>query len=497
MEVTVKNRIVEELKQIAGADHVSTAQADLYFYSQDMTENEPSWPDIVVMPDSVEEIQEVLRLANRERIAVTPYTAGGNVGGLTIPLKGGIMLDMRRMNRVVEFNEEDRYIVVEPGFNFGDLRRFLDKQAPHLWYGFPSCPPSSSVMSNALLDGFGYNRNQLGTNHEGATGLEVVLPTGELVKIGSCSVSPFWFSRAPLPDLAGLFFSWQGATGVVTKIGVQLWPRHALRLQQSLVTTGIYPTAKLVRRLGRTRTCEICGFTSYDIIQSKINDSSLDQTEARMSAEAGPQVIGLMDGRLRGTYDRPPGADKFGVNLRLEADTEDEMKAKVAFMKQVIKEELEGTDYIEHPVCPADLSDYPMRAGLGIYVGAQTWIGSLGPTSQWEKALEIILPTFDKYRLMRIVACTCFKNAHYGYVRPIIGYNKGDPDEFERVKKCVREFLIAVLDTGFVPYKAPYWAVEEMMRRGDPGWVNLLRRVKKMLDPNNIMNPQRYGDTGD
>ena len=58
----------------------------------------------------------------------------------------------------------------------------------------------------------------------------------------------------------------------------------------------------------------------------------------------------------------------------------------------------------------------------------------------------------------------------------------------------MHDIALIALDYGFVPYKAPYWAVSEMMKRGDPNWVALLGRVKKMLDPNNIMNPGRYGD---
>ena len=492
MEIIAKEKVVEELKKIVGNEHVSTAQVDLYYYSHDMTENEPSWPDFVVMPDSVEEIQGVLRLANKEKIPVVPFTAGGNVGGLTLPLKGGIILDLRRMNRIIEFNEEDRYIIVEPGFNFGDLRRFLDKEAPHLWYGFPGCPPSTSVMSNALLDGFGYGQNSTGMNHEGTTGLEVVLPTGEVVKIGSCAVSPYWFSRAPLPDLAGLFFSWQGATGVVTKIGVQLWPRYPFTQGKMLIVTGIQPACRLTRKIGQTRIGE-ASLSPYDIMQ--VLDSG--KTQAPTSREVGTQAKTLFaDNRISGTYDRPPGPDKFTVSCHVDADTEDQMKAAMALINVIIKEELKDTEYIEMPEMPFDRTDYPMRGGLGIYVGGLTWVGSMGPTSQWEKGLERVLPIFDKYRLLRILGLVCFKGAHYGMFRSIIGYNKGDPDEVERVKKCMRELLMATLDSGFVPYKAPQWAVEEIMKRGDPNFVELMRRVKTMLDPNNIMNPGRYGDTG-
>lgn len=490
MEIKVKESVVEELKKIVGDEHVSTAEADLYIYSQDMTEHEPSKPDFIVMPDGVEEVQKILRLANREKIPVIPFTGGANIGGLTIPLKGGMILDFRRMNRVIEVNEEDRYIIVEPGFTFGDLKRLLDKKYPHLWYGFPAAPASTSVMSNALLDGFGSDFNSMGTNHDGTNGLEVVLPTGEVVKIGSCAVSPYWFGRAPLPDLAGLFFSWQGATGVATKIAVQLWPRLPLRRAKQIIITGIHPTCSFLRRMGRTRICERCDAFPLDLAYiSPDKDGFLVK-----NIDKHP-VVTLVEARTSGTFDRPPGPDEFAVTINVGAETEDELKAKMALADVIIKDELKDVEHFVHPTMSVDYSGIPPR-GLTDYMGGLTWIGSMGPTSQWEKGVARILPIFDKYRFLRIVSLGDFKNAHYGMMRSVIGYNKGDPDESERAKKCIREILIATLDTGFVPYKASRLAVEEIMKRSDPNWVELLKRVKNMLDPNDIMNPGRYGDAG-
>ena len=130
-------------------------------------------------------------------------------------------------------------------------------------------------------------------------------------------------------------------------------------------------------------------------------------------------------------------------------------------------------------------------------LGGLTWIGTMGPTSRWAEALEEIYPLYDKYRLRRAAMVTPFRGGHYGMLRMVEQFFKGDPEEVERVMKCMQEILVVALDHGFVPYKAPNWAVAELMRRGDPNWVELMKRVKKMLDPNNIMNPGRYGDTTD
>jgi FAD/FMN-containing dehydrogenase len=491
MNVEVKERVFRDLEKIVGGENVTASRPDLYNYSQDMTENEPAWPDFVVMPGSVEEVQQVLRLANREKIAVVPYTYGDNVGGLTIPIRGGIILDLRRMNRLIEFNEEDRYIVVEPGYNFGDLRRLFNEKYPHLWYSFAGAPATTSLTSNALLNGFGRLTNIVGTNADNINGLEVVLPTGEVVRIGSCSVASSWCNRPPLPDLVGLFLGWQGATGVVTKISLQIWPRYPFKQTRTIIITGIRPACTLARKLGQTRICEIVELWSFERDQPDEDAAkSFRNEEERQLRVYTPAQAGE-----RATCDRPPGPDKLGLVIKVAADSEDELKAKLALLEVVIKAELKDMPFEELPksLGPADEEDLPATGGTPL--GGLTWVGTMGPTSRWAEALEKIYPIYDKYRLRRAAIMVPFRGGHYGMFRTVVQFYKGDPDEVERVRKCVREISSAALDLGFVPYKAPYWAVQEMMRRGDPNWVELLARVKKMLDPNNIMNPGRYGDT--
>jgi FAD/FMN-containing dehydrogenase len=490
MNVEAKERVLAELEKIVGGENVTASRPDLYNYSRDMTENEPAWPDFVVMPGGVAEVQGVLRLANREKIAVIPYTYGDNVGGLTIPLRGGIILDLRRMNRLIEFNEEDRYIVVEPGFNFGDLRRLFNEKYPDLWYSFAGAPATTSLASNALLNGFGRLTNIVGTNADNINGLEVVLPTGEVVRIGSCSVTDSWCNRPPLPDLIGLFLGWQGATGVVTKISLQVWPRYPFKQTRTLIITGIRPACTLARKLGRTRICEIVECWSFERAQP-----AQDTAQAfRSEEERQLRVYTPGEERKAATCDRPPGPDKLGLVIKVAADSEDELKAKLSLLEVVIKAELKDMPFEELPksLGPAEEEDLPATGGAPL--GGLTWVGTMGPTSRWAETLEKIYPIYDKYRLRRAAVMVPFRGGHYGMLRLVEQFYKGDPDEVARVKQCMREIMNVALDHGFVPYKAPYWAVAEMMRRGDPGWVDLMARVKRMLDPNDIMNPGRYGD---
>ena len=125
--------LIDDLKKIVG-DWVSNRPEELLIYSKDMTENEPHKPDIVVMPESTEEVQKIVKYANENNIPVTPYVTGANVGGIAIPVKGGILMDLKRMDRVIQVDETNMYAILEPGVTFGHLKKLLDEKYPTLRY---------------------------------------------------------------------------------------------------------------------------------------------------------------------------------------------------------------------------------------------------------------------------------------------------------------------------------------------------------------------------
>jgi len=221
----VKSTVVAELEKIVGSEFVSTNQADLYIYSYDLTFADSNWPNMVVLPQTLEELKAIISVANKEKVPVTPYITGGNVGGLAIPLEGGIILDLKRMNRILGVSETNMYALVEPGVTFGQIKAYLDKNHPTLMYTYAFSPPSTGVISNALVQGLDNLSFRYGAASHWVSGLEVLLATGEVVRIGSCSASNTWQAIVPFPELDGLFLGWQGTTGIVTKMAVNLWPK--------------------------------------------------------------------------------------------------------------------------------------------------------------------------------------------------------------------------------------------------------------------------------
>ena len=213
-------------------------------------------PDWVVMPNSTEEVRQIVLLANREGIPIVPMGGGLVLSGLTRALKGGILVDMKRMNRILEVNESSRYAVVEAGASQGMLQAYLRKHHPKLKHSIPDAPPIATLAGNILIHGSGHLSHAAGFHSDMLNGLEAVLPTGEIVRIGSCSASPYWFGRAPLPDLAGLFLGWFGTTGVVTKLAVKLFPNRALNDIEMFVVEDPELVPDILQRLADLQVAE-------------------------------------------------------------------------------------------------------------------------------------------------------------------------------------------------------------------------------------------------
>ena len=148
-----QERIVRELQRIFGEKNATAAKHVRYAYSYDMSFVTPKLPDYVVMAETVEQIQELMRFANQEKIPVIPYTAGTNIGGLCIPERGGILLDLKRMNKIIKIDPESHYAVIEPGVSHGQLAEALFEHK--LRFGWPVGPPSASVSSCAISHGIG------------------------------------------------------------------------------------------------------------------------------------------------------------------------------------------------------------------------------------------------------------------------------------------------------------------------------------------------------
>ncbi len=220
-----------QFETVVGKEWVFTSEEDVALYRDAYSpfwgEPEERLASAAVAPSAVEQVQEIVRIANRFRIPLYPISTGRNLGygGSAPAYTGSVVLDLKRMNRVLEVNEANAYALVEPGVSYFDLYNYIQERGLKVWLDVPD-PGWGSPMGNALDRGGGYTMAQFRHHFDAHCGMEVVLPNGELMRTGMGAMpgSKSWqeFKCGYGPWIDGLFS--QSNLGVVTKMGFWLMP---------------------------------------------------------------------------------------------------------------------------------------------------------------------------------------------------------------------------------------------------------------------------------
>jgi 4-cresol dehydrogenase (hydroxylating) len=222
---------LEQFEQAVGKQWVFTSDEDVALYrdaySPFFDEPEDRVASAGVAPDSVEQVQAVMRTANRYRVPIYPISTGKNLGygGSAPNLSGSVVLDLKRMNRILAIDEGRASVLVEPGVSYFDLYRYIQDKGLKLWIDTPD-PGWGSPIGNALDHGVGYTTSRFRNHFNSHCGMEVVLANGELVRTGMGAMpnadtwQDYKFGIGPWID--GIFS--QSNFGVVTKMGFWLMP---------------------------------------------------------------------------------------------------------------------------------------------------------------------------------------------------------------------------------------------------------------------------------
>ena len=446
--------VYESLVEIVGGEHVSTQAEELYIYSFDLGTTEPHRPDYAVAPRTTEEIQAIVRLANREKVPVAPLGGGLSLAGLALPLKGGISLDLKRMDAILEVNEESRYVVVECGVSQGQLTSYLERHHPTLMHSEPGAPPMATIAGNMAIHGQGDLAHPYGFNSDMVNGLEVVLPTGEICHFGSCSVSTQWYTNHPLPDV-GLFLGWAGTTGIITRVSLKLFPNKSIVGSGQFVVEDENLIPEIIHKITHTEM-------AHDLV-------------------AYSQAI-------------PPfSSGLHHLTINLNADSEKEL----AFKMELIFDDTLGS-YI--------------RSGDGGYLGFNR--GSQRPqvskTSDWRKGggfeyVGSIMPVetypecyrrgreiSEKHGIPYTVLGRVIGMSHAMMFSWTYAFNRADPETMDQARKALHETDDLVLELDGTIWKPGTYGQKLVMERIDPNTLNLMKKVKQLLDPNGIMNPGNW-----
>lgn len=215
---------IEAFKDIVGKDHVFVDEEVLGHYAHDETEDLHFMPDVVVKPSSAQEISAILRICNQHRIPVTPRGAGTGLSGGALPHLGGVLLSIERLNRIIEIDERNLQVITEPGVITEVLQNVVKEKG--LFYPpDPSSRGSCMIGGNIAENSGGPKAVKYGVVKDYVLNLEVVLPTGEITWTGANVLK-----NATGYNLTQLMVGSEGTLGIVTKAVLKLipLPKHDL-----------------------------------------------------------------------------------------------------------------------------------------------------------------------------------------------------------------------------------------------------------------------------
>jgi glycolate oxidase len=449
----LKPAVLKELKSIVGPANFSTSPEELVVYSYDATQRD-SLPWVVVRPCSSQEISEILRLANRERFPVVPRGAGTGMSGGAVPVQGGVVLSLERMNHIFEIDEQDFIAVVEPGVITGDLQREVESRG--LFY-----PPDPASRKFCTLGGNvaecagGLRAVKYGVTKDYVLGLEVVLPTGEIINTGARTVK----SVAGY-DLTKLIVGSEGTLGVVTRITLRLLSLPetvqtlaaffseipvAAKAASAIIASGVLP-----------RALEFVDQTALRAVEGYLKED--------LSHGAAAMLLAEVDGPAESTARE---ADRI-AELMMQ-------NGAVRVDRAGTDEERERLWKARRSISPALYAIKPKKLNEDIVV----------PRSRIADSLQEIAAIAARHGLLIVN----FGHAGDGNIHTNIMFDEAD---LPKAEAAVIEIFAAVLrlggsitgEHGIGLSKAAYLPMEL-----GPETISAMKRIKHALDPNNILNP--------
>jgi glycolate oxidase len=458
---------LEKLKRIVGEDDVSNDVADLYVYSSDASVHQ-AMPSVVVRPKTIEDVQKIMRYAYKKRIPVVPRGAGSGTSGHSVPIEGGIVLDMKKMNRILEIRPEDMLCKVEPGVVDDDLNRALKHYA--LFY--PPAPASSRIATiggEIAANASGVRSVKYGATRDYVLGMKVVLANGDLINLGSNTrvhSSGYQIER--------LIVGSEGTLGIVVE-----------------ATMGIRPLPKF-------RCLAVANF-------NKLEDAG-NAISAIISSGANPSMLELMDniGIVAVNKALNLGLQEVGAIILFEADGN--VKEAVDYEMKNMKKICEKHNGFEIKM------SYDVEERTKIFAGRKKLFASL---SRYKEGI-ICTDLADDMGVPNSKIAECAKKIHeiakknnvimavYGHcgsgvIHTKIMLDSKKKSQWKDAERVIEELYDYVHSVGGVTSaehgiglsKAPAW------KKARPDLVPVMKTIKKALDPRNILNPGKIMDAPD
>jgi len=464
MSTELPERFVKGLREAVGAVYVRSDAPALERYGADAL-GISHLPDLVVIPANTQAIAAVARLCHEHRVPLVVRGAGTGYTGGAVPTRGGVVLSMERLNRILEIDELNLLAVVEPNVITGDLQRAVEKVG--LFY--PPDPASlekSSIGGNVAECAGGPRAFKYGTTKRYVLGLEVVLPTGEIIETGSKAVK-----NVVGYDLTQLLIGSEGTLAIVTRITLRLVPKPPAQATLLAMFTDIQGAVDAVTALLRERVVP----AAIELMDADSLDAVRDHTGREIAPPGtGAAVIVEVDGSQAAVdedLDRVAKACRSVGAIRVTLASTAEERDQLWGLRREMSLALRATGLlkINHDV--------------------------VVPRGRIPELFAIIDELKEGYGL-RIAS---FGHAGDGNIHVNLMVERGNAEELARAKRAERVLFerVVALDgsisgehgIGFA--KAPYIDIELSADE-----IALMRRVKAAFDPNGILNPGKIFPSG-
>jgi glycolate oxidase len=454
----MNSSLLSELREIVGKDRCLTAPEDLMVYSHDAFAEKK--PDVVVLPTTTEEVSRILKLANRERIPVTPRGSATGLSGMCTPERGGIVLAMSKMNKILEINTEDRLAVVEPGVITQDLQEEVERAGVF----YPPDPASQSICQiggNVGTCAGGPRCVKYGVTRDYLLGLEAVLPSGEVIKTGGRPIK-----NVTGYDVTRLLCGSEGTLAVFTKIIVKLIAKPEARRTLLVAFRSIDDASTTVSRI--------------------------------MAAGIVPRALELMDQHYIRNCEKI-----YHLGLPTEA------AAMLIIEVDGFAETVDRQARIAKEFCEAQRA-FDIKLAQTEEEAERLWIArkvgsvALFRVSKMMVAEDVTVPISKIPAMVRRFneigekyGLTIYLLAHAGdgNMHPLLTYDPGNKEEVERIENASREIFASSIalggtltgEHGIGLAKKPFIPLEI-----SPAEMQVWKNIKNCFDPNGIMNPGKF-----
>jgi glycolate oxidase len=452
----MQDAIIKELAAIVGPDHLLTTPEERWGYAYDATDR-AAMPDAVVFPGSAAEVAALVRLANERRFPVVPRGAGTGRSGGSVPIEGGVVLVLTRLNRILEISRPDLVAVVEPGVILTRLKQAVEREG--LYY--PPDPASAdfcTIGGNVAECAGGAVAVQYGVTRDYVLGLEVVLPTGELIAAGTRTMK-----GVVGYDLTRLFLGSEGTLGVITRITLRLVAKPPARqtLAAGFATlTAAAAAVSLILTSGLAPTAlEFMDHVTLGCVKEML--------PFELPAATAALLLIAVDGHPQDVEDR---ATRMASFCR-EQGARPVLRAKTL-------EEAETLWRARKVISPALLKVRPHKVSEDVVV-------PLG-------AIPRLIDALQDIARRRGLIIPSYGHAGDGNIHVNVLYDHRVDQEREAVQLAVEDIFRVVRELngtlsgehGIGLTKAPYLGMEL-----SEAAMALQRRIKRAFDPHNIMNP--------